>query len=469
MRTEERAGRAGGTGATSRPRGADRAGRRDLRAAALGASLVAVAALVGWAVNGDGSLYAGWPPLIAAWDPHVGPGTPAALALAVLAVAFGARVAARTRWRGLLVLSWTASAAWIFSLAMIDGWRGGFALKLTSRHEYLAGIAGFHDIGAALRTFEDHIVMGRPGNWPTHVAGHPPGATLPFVLLDRIGLGGAVWAAVCCVVLAATAAAAALVALRALTGEPVARKAAPFLVPAPGAVWAGVSADAAFAAVAGWSMALLALSATRATRFPAVAAGGSGLLFGLVCYLSYGLPLTALLLATVLVLARTARPLPPFAAGSLVVPALFTLAGFHWWEAYPLLVERYHQGVGGKRPYAYWVWANLAAVTVSAGVATVAGLRRSAVAAPRAVRALRAGGPLTGTQRLAVLTLAAALAVLAADLSGMSKAETERIWLPFVLWLLPAAAALPGRHRRGWLGAQVVLALLVNHLLRTSW
>ncbi|MFF7365306.1 hypothetical protein [Streptomyces sp. NPDC008125] len=469
MRTEERAGRAGGTAAAENVSAADRAGHRDLTAAAGGAVLVAVAALVGWAVNGDGSLYAGWPPLIASWDPHVGPGTPAALALAVLAVGVGPRVAVRTRWRGLLALSWAVSAAWILSLALVDGWRSGFALKLTSRHEYLAGVAGFHDIGAALRTFEDHIVMGRPGNWPTHVAGHPPGATLPFVFLDRIGLGGAVWAAVCCVVLAATAAAAALVTLRALAGERIARKAAPFLVLAPGAIWAGVSADAAFAAVAGWSMALLAMSATRTTRFPVTAAAGSGLLFGLVCYLSYGLPLTGLLLATVLVLARTVRPLPAFAAGSLVVPALFTLAGFHWWDAYPLLVERYHQGVGGKRPYAYWVWANLAAVTVSAGLATVAGLRRSAVAAPGAVRALRTGRPLAGAQRLAVLTLAAALAVVVADLSGMSKAETERIWLPFVLWLLPAAAALPDRRRRGWLGAQVVLALLVNHLLRTSW
>ncbi|MFD6425030.1 hypothetical protein [Streptomyces sp. NPDC060198] len=469
MRTEERAGRAGGTAVPGRPGAVDRAGRRDLTAAACGVALVAVAVLVGWAVNGDGGLYAGWPPLIASWDPHLGPGTPAALVLAVLAVALGPRVAGTTRWRGLLALSWAVSAAWIFSLAMIDGWRSGFALKLTSRHEYLAGVAGFHDIGAALRTFEDHIVMGRPGNWPTHVAGHPPGATLPFVLLDRIGLGGAVWAAVCCVVLAATAAAAALVTLRVLVGEELARRAAPFLVLAPGAIWAGVSADAAFAAVVGWSMALLAVSATRATRLPGPAAAGSGLLFGLVCYLSYGLPLTVVLLATVLVLARTARPLPAFAAGSLVVPALFTLAGFHWWEAYPLLVERYNQGVGGKRPYGYWVWANLATVTVSAGLATVAGLRRSAVAAPGAVRALRAGLPLAGAQRLAVLTLAAALAVVAADLSGMSKAETERIWLPFVLWLLPAAAALPEGHRRGWIGAQVALALLVNHLLRTSW
>ncbi|NED80649.1 hypothetical protein G3I76_11215 [Streptomyces sp. SID11233] len=69
--------------------------------------------------------------------------------------------------------------------------------------------------------------------------------------------------------------------------------------------------------------------------------------------------------------------------------------------------------------------------------------------------------------RLAFLVCAALVALLAADLSGMSKAETERIWLPFALWLLPAAAFLP--RPRLWLTAQAALALLLNHLLLTSW
>jgi hypothetical protein len=49
----------------------------------------------------------------------------------------------------------------------------------------------------------------------------------------------------------------------------------------------------------------------------------------------------------------------------------------------------------------------------------------------------------------------------------MSKAETERIWLPFAVWLLPACAFLTGV--RGWLVGQAVLALLLNHLLLTGW
>jgi len=58
-------------------------------------------------------------------------------------------------------------------------------------------------------------------------------------------------------------------------------------------------------------------------------------------------------------------------------------------------------------------------------------------------------------------------AMLLADLSGMSKAEVERIWLPFAVWTCLACAELP-RPRR-WLAAQAVVALLVNHLLLTVW
>ena len=56
-----------------------------------------------------------------------------------------------------------------------------------------------------------------------------------------------------------------------------------------------------------------------------------------------------------------------------------------------------------------------------------------------------------------------------ADLSRMSKAEVERIWLPFVPWLLVSTALLPERWRRWGVAVQVVSALLVQQLLYTSW
>ncbi|KUN75860.1 hypothetical protein AQJ66_35505 [Streptomyces bungoensis] len=441
----------------SRP---DTAPRRDLYAAGAAVLLVTAAVLAGRHIEDTRrTLFVHWPPLLAEWDPHVGPGTPAAVLLAAAGVAYGPSLAARLPWRALLGAAWAASAAWIVSLALVDGWHRGIAGRLTTRNEYLQVIGRFHDIPATLRDFTHHIVHGPPDPWPAHVAGHPPAATLTFVLLDRIGLHGGGWAGMWCVLLGASGCAAVLVAVRALSDEALARRAAPFLVLAPAAVWLGTSADAWFAAVAAWSVALLALAVTR--RSPALAAA-SGLLFGLTCYLSYGLTLFALLAAAVLLLCRDGvRPalLLALLAGLAVVPAAFTLAGFNWWTAYHLLVVRYYQGVGGTRPYGYWVWANLACTVVITGAATAAGLGRTGSALARRTDPART--------RLALLVSAALLALLVADVSGMSKAETERIWLPFALWLLPACAYLP--RPRAWLTAQVLLALLLNHLLLTGW
>ncbi|WP_406259274.1 hypothetical protein [Streptomyces nigra] len=436
-----------------------RAPRRDLYAVAAAVLLFAVAAVVGTVVeHRDGTLHVNWPPVLATWHPHAGPGTPAALLVAAAVVAYGPVVAARLPWRRLLLAVWGAGMAWTWSLALVDGWQRGVAGRLATRHEYLRAVDRFQDIPATLRDFTGHILLGTPEHWPAHVAGHPPAATLTFVFLDRAGLGGGAWAAVWCITLGTTAAVAVLVAVRALASERHARRAAPFLVLAPGAVWLGTSADAWFAAVAAWALAFLALAVTG--HRPRATGLACGLLSGLAVYLSYGLTLLVVIGAGVLLLGSARlRPLPFVLAGFAVVPLVFTTLGFFWWEAYDVLVTRYHQGVGGERPQVYWVWANLACQVLVVGVATVAGLRRTA-----SVPLLRGR---TADGRLGVLVLAALAAILVADLSGMSKAETERIWLPFTLWLLPATAFLTGV--RGWLAAQAGVALLVNHLLLTGW
>jgi hypothetical protein len=430
--------------------------RRDLYAATAAALLVVAAAVVGTGIqHRDGSLRVGWPPLLATWDPHLGPGTPAAIAVAAAVVAYGPSLAARLPWRPLLPVVWGTAMAWTWSLALVDDWHRGVAGRLTTRNEYLQVIGRFHDIPGTLRDFTHHILIDSPGNWPAHVAGHPAGATVTFVLLDRIGLGGGAWAGAFVITAGTTATAAVLIAVRTLADERLARRAAPFLVLAPGAVWMGASADAYFTAVAAWALALLALAVTG--HHPRLTGFASGLLFGLTFYLSYGLTLIAVLAAAVLLLgSHRTRPLPLLLAGLVVVPAVFTALGFNWWEAYRLLVTRYHQGAGGVRPYGYWVWANLACTVFVVGPATAAGLRRARV--PRTDPA---------AFRLAVVVAAALLALLLADLSGMSKAETERIWLPFGIWLLACCAFLP--RPRAWLAAQAVLALLVNHLLLTGW
>ncbi|WP_338894648.1 hypothetical protein WBG99_02195 [Streptomyces sp. TG1A-60] len=488
---------------------------RDLYATIAAALLVTTAALVGIAIQREhGTLHVGWPPLYSNWGPHVGPGTPAALVVAGVVVAYGPRVAARLPWRALLGAAWGTAMAWTWSLALIDGWHRGIAVRLTTKYEYLRVIDRFQDIPATLRDFTHHILLHSPDNWPPHVAGHPPAATVTFVLLDRVGLGGGGWAGVFCITVGASACVAVLVAVRALADEGLARRAAPFLVMVPAAVWMGTSADGYFAAVTAWTIAFLALAVTG--HRPRLTGFAAGLLFGLTCYLSYGLTLFAVVAGAVLLLGgpRRMRPLPYALAGVTVVPLVFTLLGFNWWEAYHLLVERYYQGAGGVRPYSYWVWANLACTVLIVGPATVAGLRRtgatllgtaarlrarSRLEAPVPVRTPdrpgtsvpvrtpdRPGAPVRVVSlvrrcvvprpggsdaspdlRLALLVTAVFSALLIADLSGMSKAETERIWLPFAVWLPAACAFLTGR--RAWLAAQAVIALLLNHLLLTAW
>jgi hypothetical protein len=115
----------------------------------------------------------------------------------------------------------------------------------------------------------------------------------------------------------------------------------------------------------------------------------------------------------------------------------------------------YAASIAASRPYAYFAWANLAAVSVAAGPAVYAGARR-AVASPRAL-------PVPA----ALLAAAALAAIVVATLTGLSKGEVERIWLPFAVWLVVPCALLPRPHP--WLAAQAGLALAVNHLLLTVW
>ena len=397
-------------------------------------------------------------PIFGWWEPHIGWGTPFALLIAVAAVAWGPSLAFRLPWRWLPLATWASATVWGFALAMVDGWHRGFTDRLGSRDEYLSAVPGVTDIPAMLHGFAGRIVDYQPDSWNTHVSGHPPGALLTFVLLDRIGLGGGAWAAAVCVLVGSSGAAAVVVTIRALGDESRARMAAPFAAIAPAAIWIAVSGDGLFAGVTAWGVALLAVAATERARWPRAASVTAGVLLGFGVYLSYGLALMAIPAVAVLIVAHRYRPLVGAIVGALAVAAAFTSMGFWWFEGYALIQQRYWQGIAADRPFAYWVWADLAALLCATGIAVAAAL-------PRVFdwRELRTRQPVN------VLVAAAVLAVLIADLSALSKAETERIWLPFALWLLAAPALLPPPSHRYWLAAQVAGALAVNHLLFTNW
>jgi methylthioxylose transferase len=401
-------------------------------------------------------------PIFGWWNAHVGWGTVPAIVIGIAAVLWGQAVARRLPWRVLPWVTWATACAWAFSLAMIDGWQRGFEHRLTAQHEYLRQVPTVTDIPDAVRTFASRIPDFQPNSWITHVSGHPPGALLTFVWLDRIGLGGGAWAGLLCLLVGSSAAAAIVVAARALADQNTARLVAPFVAVAPTAIWIAVSADGYFAGVASWGIALLALATRGTVRWPAAAAAGSGLLLGWGIFLNYGLALMSLPAVAVVIAAidwRSAvRALVPAALAALVVVGVFAIAGFWWFDGYTLVQERYWQGIANDRPFQYWSWANFASVVCAIGLGSVAGIGR-----------LFDVAALKRHSGLQLVVLGALLAIVFADLSMLSKAETERIWLPFTVWLTAAGALLPPRSQRWWLALNVVGALLLNHFILTNW
>jgi hypothetical protein len=143
---------------------------------------------------------------------------------------------------------------------------------------------------------------------------------------------------------------------------------------------------------------------------------------------------------------------------ALAVVGVFAAAGFWWFDGYTLVQERYWQGIANDRPFQYWSWANFASVACAIGLGSVAGIGRAFDVA--AIK--RRSG-------LHLVVLGALAAIVFADLSMLSKAETERIWLPFAVWLTAVGALLPPRSLRWWLALNVVGALLLNHFILTNW
>lgn len=421
-------------------------------AVALVCAAVGVPMATGWEVHARNDDRVPLPPWHGWWDPHIGPGTVPAVLLAIAAVVWAATIARRTRWPLLLAAAYGASLAWLFSLALVDG-LGGLSRVLANPHEYLATARQVHAIGPLLSTYVDHIPRHSPLHWPTHVAGHPPGMLLFFVGLVRLGLGGDLAAGVLVTFIAASIGPAVLVTLRRVAGDEIARRAAPFVVFTPAAVYLAVSADAVMAAVGAWAMALLAHAIATRGRISVVLGLGAGALFGALVLMSYGLVLFAFIALGLVVATRAYRVVIPCGVAAAAVMFLPAIAGFWWPEAFAVVRVRYWDGIASERPGLYWTWANLALLAATGGPAVAAGLARLRRLPP----------PMVG------LVVGAALAVVVADLSQMSRAEVERIWLPFVPWLTIALAALPRRWERGALAGQVGVALALQHLLYTSW
>jgi hypothetical protein len=418
------------------------------------ATAMAVPALLDWNVHVNF-----FPPVHAEWLPRVGPGTLPAVMVGALACWRGVALAESLSWGRLLLVAYVAGLAWMLALASVDG-RDGIGEILQYKYEYLPTARRVDDLPAVLDQYTSRIPFSAgERRWPPHLAGHPPGALTFYVGLVRLGLGGGLAAGIVTTLVAATTALAVMVTLRALGAERMARRAAPFLVIGPAAIWQCVSADGMFAAFAAWGLACLAIASVRRSLLWSVPAG---LLLGWAVMMSYGLPLLGILALMVLWLGGSWKPLVPTALAALAVVLAFAAFGFYWWEAIGVLHDRYWDGIARKRPATYWLWGNIAALTFCTGPMAAAGLARAA-ASGRELWADRQG-------RVALALTGAGVATIAtADLSRMSKGEVERIWLPFVPWLMISTSFLPRRWRTAGVAVQVVFALVVQHLLRPDW
>lgn len=411
------------------------------------AVLVVTAWQVGW-IDGVGRVLLGAPPVLGRWELHAPPTTALPVLLAATMV-WMAPIAVRTmRWWSLLVSAWAFSALFATSLAAVDG-IDAVAEPLSSRFEYRAVLDDIAAQGAGsfVRDFVDRL----PG-YPTHVRGHPVAMPLVFWFQERLGLQGAGWSAALVIAVGTSAVVSVAVVTRVVAGEDVARRAVPFLALTPSLVWVATTADAFFAGVVAASVASFAVAVHRRGPSATALAVGGGAVGAFALHLTYGAVLMLLPMLALTVFSRRWRLVALAALGAVLVTGAFAASGFWWFDGLEATRVEYASGAGGYRPYWYFAaLGNPAALVLALGPAVVVALVRLR---DRAVWWV-AGGALVG--------------VVLADVSGLSKGEVERIWLPFVPFLTVAAAGLPRSTVRWWLAAQAVAAVGLQIALESPW
>ena len=372
---------------------------------------------------------------------------------------WGPVLAARLSWARLLVASWLGSLGWCLSVALGQGWHR-LTAPLTTRYEYLSGLPALRQLGwsSYVRTFVERLPA-----YPTHVKGHPPGVMGLLWLLDRAGAPTAGGLAAVVIVVGSTAVVPALIAGRVVAGEALARRAAPFLVIAPAAILMATSGDALFAALGAWAVGVSVLAAGYAAVRPARPARASGLAFaagmlgGVGLHMSYGL-LALLAVPVPYAVARRATVLlVPALVGLLVVTIPWMIAGYWWMDGLEATRAVYMSGAASSRPYHYFLVTNLVVFAAILGPAVLAG-----------VWALARHG-----QPVGWLVWPTVAVIVLVDLSGLTKGEVERIWLPFVPWLALACGVLTAHgglaRARLWLSAQVVVTLVLQQAIAWKW
>ena len=423
------------------------AGRRAVPVAAFAVMAVTVAAGL-WLARHDGrELGLPFPPFVGRWDPAA---TAWAFAAAGL---FGLAVWAAPR---LLALPPAAFAAAVFALTLAlrlalgatsrgpSGWSGMFDLDgFEGPNEYLPALSALrYGPGFLLDRFAELVPA-----LPVHAAGHPPGLLLT---MDALGLDTAGRLAAFCIGAGALVAPLAYAVGRAVTGERTARIAALLTALAPSVLLFGAtSADAVYASagmVAAWALADRRLG-VRALGAVLLAAAS------LLAWSLLAIGAWAALLAWRREGFRAMVVLALLCAAALAAfyAVLAAATGFDPIGTLRATEQVYRSGIADQRPYWFWLTGSPSAFLLMLGL-PVAWLAFVALAR----------GEDTAIAILAVLGIAA--------LAGFTKAEVERIWLPFApLVCLAAATVLRERDLRPVLALLAAQALAWELLWNTVW
>jgi hypothetical protein len=392
-------------------------------------------------------LHVGAVPFFGRWDLAPWPALlPAALVL-LLASVLLPWFARRLTWGRLLAATAAVAVVVSVGLALVEPpsqrWQ-----SVQSDYGQHIDLVEQQGAGGFLRDYTDHQV-----DYPTHLSAHPPGMVVLLWAQDQIALGGTVGQVGTVMAGVAATVVATLTAVRAVAGQVWARATAPFVVIAPAAVW-HTNADVVFAAISLAGVALVAVATTRSGTPAVTTAAAGGATLGLALLFSQGMVLMALPAAAVLVAHRRGRLLVAAAAAGLAVIAVPWAWGYSYLAGLHATKEAYDLNLARVRPYGYFVVANLAVLAVALGPGTAVALAR-----------LRERG-------VWVLVGAALGTVLLADLSGLSLAETERIWQPFMPLVLVSGGVLAiggPESGRGWLALQAAATFVLVAVLRSPW
>lgn len=283
---------------------------------------------------------------------------------------------------------------------------------------------------------------------PVHMAGHPPGLPIATHWLGLDSAGGL--AALCIAALAALSPATYLLSRSLGREQAEARLAALLAMASPALILFGVSSpDAVFALAGVLSAALLVNERSSLAAVGCVALAAATML----SWLSFALAAWAVLVVWRRFGLRRATAI---AAGCALacIAAQATLAATTGWDPIGSLRATkavYDTGISSIRPYWFWVFGSPTAFLAMMGIPI-------------------AGGWLVACVRGSAPALALATIIALSALVGLTEAEVERIWLPYVpIACVAAAEVLQPAQLRWSLGLLLGQALLVSLLFGTVW